>query len=128
MSPWLLVAVGSALGGVSRYACGVAIAQRFGQAFPWGTLAVNVIGCFAIGALGALMLVPHRAGATIIRDFVMIGFLGGFTTFSAFSLQTFQLMRDGKIALAVANVAASVILCLIAVALGFVVASRLSHS
>jgi fluoride exporter len=124
MSPWVLVAVGSALGGVSRHACGLAIAQRYGQAFPWGTLAVNVIGSFAIGVFGALMASPNRPGASIIRDFVMVGFLGGFTTFSAFSLQTLQLLRDGKVAAAAANATGSVILCLIAVAVGFGVSSR----
>ncbi len=126
MSPWLLVAVGSALGGVSRHACGLAIAQRFGQSFPWGTLAVNVIGSFAIGVFAAVIGSSSRPGATVIRDLVMVGFLGGFTTFSAFSLQTLQLMRDGKAAVAAANIVGSVILCLLAVAVGFTVASRLT--
>jgi CrcB protein len=126
MSPWVLVAMGSALGGVSRHACSVALAQRLGQSFPWGTLAVNVIGSFAIGVCGALLATANRPGAAVIRDFIMIGFLGGFTTFSAFSLQTLQLLRDGKAAAAAANIIGSVALCLLAVAAGFAVASRSS--
>jgi CrcB protein len=89
-------------------------------------LAVNVIGSFAIGVFAAVIGSSSRPGATVIRDLVMVGFLGGFTTFSAFSLQTLQLMRDGKAAVAAANIVGSVILCLLAVAVGFTVASRLT--
>lgn len=121
---WLLIAVGSALGGVSRYGVGLLVAQRVGIAFPWGTLAVNVIGSFAIGVCGALLAVTNRTTAPWLREFVMVGFLGGFTTFSAFSLQTLQLLRDGKLAAAAANVVASVLICLFAVWLGFALAMR----
>ena len=124
MSPWLLIAVGGALGSVSRYACSVFVTQRLGQSFPWGTLVVNVVGSFAIGVLAAVIAAPQRAGSQIIRDFMMVGFLGGFTTFSAFSLQTLQLMRDGKVAVALINVVASVLVCLIAVWLGFSLVPR----
>jgi CrcB protein len=124
MSPWLLVALGSALGGVSRHAVGVFVAQRIGQSFPWGTFTVNVIGSFAIGICGALLVAGNRPSAPLLREFVMIGFLGGFTTFSAFSLQTLQLLRDGKLGVAAANVLASVLVCLIAVWLGFAIAMR----
>lgn len=126
MSPWLLVALGSALGGVSRHAVGVIVAQRIGQSFPWGTCTVNVIGSFAIGICGALLVAGNRPSAPLLREFVMIGFLGGFTTFSAFSLQTLQLLRDGKLAFAFANVVGSVMLCMLAVWLGFVLATRAS--
>ena len=124
MPPWLLVAVGGALGSVSRYACSLFVTQRLGQSFPWGTLVVNVVGSFAIGVLAAFITAPQRAGSPIIRDFMMVGFLGGFTTFSAFSLQTLQLIRDGKMTAALMNVAASVVVCLIAVWLGFLLAAR----
>jgi CrcB protein len=124
MSGWILVAIGSALGGVTRHGVGLLIAQRFGSTFPWGTLAVNVLGSCAIGMCGAWLIDSQRASAPLIREFAMVGFLGGFTTFSAFSLQTLQLLRDGKATLAIANVAASIVLCLFAVWLGFALASR----
>ena len=126
MSAWLLVAIGSALGGVSRYGLGLLIAQRWGQSFPWGTLMVNVLGSFLIGVCGAVLESPHRPNPSVLRDLTMIGFLGGFTTFSAFSLQTLQLLRDGRVAAALINVAASTALCLLAVWLGFTIAARTS--
>jgi CrcB protein len=124
MSAWILVAIGSALGGVARHGLGLLVVQRFGAAFPWGTLAVNVLGSCAIGVCGALLVDVQRTHAPLIREFAMVGFLGGFTTFSAFSLQTLQLLRDGKAVLAAANAVGSVILCLIAVWIGFTLASR----
>ncbi len=126
MQLWLLVAAGSALGGVSRHAVGLLIAQRAGLAFPWGTLTVNVLGSFVIGVCGALLGATNRTTAPWLREFVMIGFLGGFTTFSAFSLQTLQLLRDGKALAALANVVASVVICLLAVWLGFALAMRVT--
>ena len=124
---WLLIAIGSALGGVARHAVGVFVAQKWGSAFPWGTLTVNVVGSFSIGVLGALVAVSQRASsADVVRELVMIGFLGGFTTFSAFSLQTLQLLRDGRAGLALANVATSVVVCLVAVWLGYLLGQRLS--
>lgn len=129
MYAYLLVAVGSALGGAGRYWCAIFIAQRAGEAFPWGTLLVNVSGSFLIGILGALgdplstwQVTP---GA---RQFLMVGVLGGFTTFSSFSLQTLNLMREGEWAYAIVNVVASVVACLVAVGVGFFVASSLSRS
>jgi CrcB protein len=124
MWAWTLVAIGSALGGVARHGLGLLIAQRFGTTFPWGTLAVNVLGSCAIGVCGAWLIDAQRAHALLFREFAMVGFLGGFTTFSAFSLQTLQLLRDGKAALAAANAVGSVILCLLAVWIGFTLASR----
>lgn len=126
MSPWLLIAVGSALGGVSRHGLNLLIVQRFGQTLPWGTLAVNVSGSFVIGICGAWLAATLRSETAFVREFVMIGFLGGFTTFSAFSLQTLELMRAGKTAWAFANVGASVVLCLLAVWLGFALFARLA--
>jgi len=125
---WLLIAIGSALGGIARHGAGIFISQRVVSSFPWGTFAVNVIGSFAIGICGALVAHNRSADAQLVREFVMIGFLGGFTTFSAFSLQTLQLFRDGKPTVAIANIGASVIVCLIAVAIGYQVASRFAMS
>jgi fluoride exporter len=90
---------------------------------PWGTLFVNVLGSFLIGLIAALTLSRTSSAAQLARDFLMVGVLGGFTTFSAFSLQTLMLLRDGKLADAMLNMALSVIVCLIAVFLGFLLGS-----
>ena len=116
---YLWVALGSALGGVARYWCSGIAARLIGETFPFGTLIVNVVGSFIIGAFVALtdpggpFLVPSSA-----RIFVTVGLCGGYTTFSSFSLQTMSLFNDGEWALALANIAASVVLCLAAVWLG----------
>ena len=124
---YLLIAIGSALGGVARHACGVLIPQRFGQSFPWGTLFVNVTGSLAIGIAAAFVASHEKAAvAQTTRDFVMIGFLGGFTTFSAFSLQTLQLLKQHALGLAAANAATSVLTCLLAVWLGYTLTERLT--
>jgi fluoride exporter len=126
---WLLIAIGSALGGIARHATGLLFIQRAGSSFPWGTFTVNVIGSLAIGVCGALVEQAQRgSNSQLMREFVMIGFLGGFTTFSAFSLQTLQLLRDGKSGLALANVAFSVLVCLAAVWLGYTIAARVTAS
>lgn len=128
MSPYFLIALGSALGGMARYWCTGFAAQRVGEVFPWGTLAVNVIGSFLIGVLGALSEAhaPWYIGPAT-RQFLMVGLLGGFTTFSAFSLQTLNLLRAGESLHAAAYVAASVAVCLLAVWLGFAAAASLSR-
>jgi len=112
---YLWIAVGSALGGCTRFAMATYIGN---SEFPWGTLAVNVAGCFAIGIFAATI------EAASWRQFLMIGFCGGFTTFSSFSLETLNLIRDGQIVRAAAYVAASVIVCLIGVWAGHLAASR----
>lgn len=128
MSSYFLIALGSAIGGVARYWCSGLVAQRVGEVFPWGTLAVNVIGSFLIGILGAMSEADGRWYADPgARQFLMIGVLGGFTTFSAFSLQTLNLLRDGESLYAIANVAVSVAACLLAVWFGFVVAASLGQ-
>lgn len=115
MISYALVALGSALGGVARHWCGSLIANPATGAFPWATLFVNVSGSFLIGVLAVVL-----DGDRTAREFLLVGMLGGYTTFSAFSLQTFELVRDGKVAQAGANVALSVVLCLVAVWLGYV--------
>lgn len=125
---YLLIALGSAIGGVARYWCSGLVAHRVGEVFPWGTFAVNVIGCFLIGIMGAMSEPDGRWYVDPgVRQFLMIGVLGGFTTFSSFSLQTLNLLRDGEWLYAAANVAASVAACLLAVWLGFVVVAGLSQ-
>ena len=120
------VAIGSALGGMARYWCSGFAARLIGEWFPWGTLIVNVVGSFVIGAFAAL---SASEGPFLIRPeiriFVMVGLCGGYTTFSSFSLQTFTLWREGEWLWAGANSALSFILCLLAVWLGHVAVASL---
>lgn len=117
---WLWVALGSAFGGAARYWLSGAVAARWGEAFPMGTLAVNVLGSAVIGAIAASIEPEGRLWLSpAARDFVMLGVLGGFTTFSSFSLQTLNLARDGEWLWAGANIVGSVVLCLVAVWLGY---------
>ena len=124
----LWVAVGSALGGVARYWCSGIIANLVGETFPWGTLIVNVAGSFLIGLIAT---VSGTDGRFIIsaeaRQFLMVGILGGFTTFSSFSLQTLTLARDGQWLLVGANVVGSVVLCLIMVWAGHMLATMINR-
>ncbi len=124
---YLLVALGGALGSVARFAASGFVAQHFGETFPWGTLFVNVTGSFVIGFLATLMAPDGRMlvgpGG---RQFFLTGVLGGYTTFSSFSLQTLNLMRDGDWARAGGNAAGSLALCLAAVWLGHTAASYLN--
>jgi len=115
------IALGSALGGMGRHAATLAIQHYAGaQGLPWWTIAVNATGSFAIGFVAAATapdgIWPQNDG---VRAFLAVGLLGGYTTFSAFSLQTFDLVREGQAGLAALNVALSVGLCLLAVAAGF---------
>ena len=125
---YLWIALGSALGGAARYGCVGLAARWLGAAFPWGTLLVNVSGSLVIGFLAALMAPDGRLLATPdTRAFLMIGILGGFTTFSSFSLETLNLVRDGEWLFAFVNVVLSVLLCLVAVWLGHAAAVMLSR-
>lgn len=119
-----LVALGGALGSVARAAGAIWGLRLTGPGFPWGTVAINVAGSFAIGALAVLLGPGLRAGwAADARAFFMIGLCGGFTTFSSFSLQTVELARQGRAAAAMAHVALSVGVCLAATVLGMAAAS-----
>ncbi len=113
----LIVGLGGFLGASARYLAGVFLHRRLGDAFPYGTLAVNVIGCFAIGVV--LHFSDDRA--TVGRDarlFLATGVLGGFTTFSAFGAETLSLLREGGFGPAALNIAANLLLGLAAVWLG----------
>lgn len=126
MNSFLWVAIGSALGGVSRYGFGLMASRLWGDAFPWGTIGINIIGSFVIGFFGALTMADGAMPASAnLRIFVMVGICGGFTTFSSFSLQTLTLMRDGGWFPAMGNIVLSVVLCLLAVTLGNVAAQRI---
>jgi fluoride exporter len=125
-STCLLIAVGGALGTLARYLISVA-AVPFSHTLPWGTILINVSGSFVIGFFGTLTLSQGRYPLPeTARLFVMVGFCGGFTTFSSFSLQTLDLMRQGLLTRALINVAASVVLCVGAVAIGHALAAKLN--
>jgi CrcB protein len=124
---YLWIAIGSALGGVSRYWCSVVAARMLGETFPWGTLIVNVVGSFIIGFFATLTGPDGRVFVgSNARQFVMVGFCGGFTTFSSFSLQTLALMQDGEWLRVSGNIVGSVALCLLAVWAGYVAAVLLN--
>jgi CrcB protein len=126
---YLYVAVGGALGSMARFWLGNAMAVAVGSEFPWGTLLINVLGSFVISFFGFLVgTVPRFAVPYDMRIFVTVGLCGGFTTFSSFSLQTVELLRTGQPGRAGLYVAASVILCLGACALGFTSASLVPKS
>jgi CrcB protein len=122
------VTLGSALGGLARYWCSDLVARMIGETFPWGTLIVNVSGSFLIGLIATLSgpdgrwIIPAEA-----RQFMMVGILGGYTTFSSFSLQTLNLARDGQWLLAGANIVGSVVLCLVMVWAGHMLATWISR-
>jgi protein CrcB len=126
MIAYLWVAIGSAIGGVARYGFGLMAARVWGESFPWGTVAINILGSFIIGCFGALT-VPDGAmpASPNLRIFVMVGICGGFTTFSSFSLQTLSLARDRSWFGAMGNVLLSVTMCLLAVTLGHYSAERI---
>jgi CrcB protein len=127
METYLWVAIGGALGTTGRYWLSGVVARTIGETFPWGTLIINVSGSFIIGFFAALAGPDGRVfvGSTA-RQFVMVGLCGGFTTFSSFSLQTLNLMNDGEWLRAGGNIGLSVALCLIAVWVGFVLASTIN--
>jgi CrcB protein len=116
---YLWVALGSAVGGVARYACSGLGTRWLGETFPWGTLFVNVTGSLAIGVLAVTIPDDARWLGTDARALLMIGVCGGFTTFSSFSLQSLNLARNGEWFPAAAYTIASVVLCIGAAALGY---------
>jgi len=117
---YLMAMIGSALGGGARLWVSTQVAHGYGTQFPWGTMVVNAAGCFVVGILGALMspIGPwHDVGE--LRVFLVVGLLGGFTTFSAFSLESVLLVQRGQWAAALAYVCLTTLICLFAAALSF---------
>jgi fluoride exporter len=122
----LIVMLGGAVGSLARYAVS-AMAGPFSTQLPWGTVILNVTGSFIIGFFGTLTLAHGRYPVSeSIRILVMVGFCGGFTTFSAFSLQTLDLLRSGFALRAAINIVGSVVLCVAAVAAGHFLGARLN--
>lgn len=126
MYAWIML--GSALGGGARYWCSGVVANLVGQTFPWGTMGINILGSFVIGFFNTVTGPDGRLlVSTETRQFVMVGICGGYTTFSSFSLQTLNLMRDNEWLPATANVGLSVGLCMIAVWLGHIAAATFNQ-
>ena len=120
MWPTLLqVAIGGALGATGRYLTGVAVVRVTGHGFPWGTLTVNVAGSFLMGVLAVTLA---QLGGTRLAPFVVTGLLGGFTTFSAFSLDAMALYERGQAGAAAVYVLSSVVLSLAGIGLGVLAA------
>jgi len=118
MTNLLLVALGGALGASLRYLSGIVMLRWLGPAFPWGTLVVNVIGSFAMGLLIAWLSKRTGGASNELRLFLATGLLGGFTTFSAFSLDFANLWQRGDTLTAFTYVAASVVISLLAIFAG----------
>jgi fluoride exporter len=123
MARYLLVMAGGGIGSLARYVVGTAIMSRFAGRFPLGPLIVNVSGCFVIGAIMTLLnqkTAPHPNW----RLLLVVGFVGGYTTFSTFAYETYVAQREGSLWTGLLNVVASVVLGYIAVWLGVIVANR----
>jgi CrcB protein len=114
MDKVLLVGLGGFLGSIARYWVSGLVLDRSGGTFPWGTLAVNILGCFVIGGLSELADARAFLSADL-RTFAVVGVLGGFTTFSAFGNETINLIRDRDWPVATLNVAAHLVLAIGAV-------------
>ena len=127
MLVYLWLALGGALGTIARYALNGLISQRFGQTFPLGTMTINVTGSFVIGLFAELTAPEGRwLVSPTFRTFFMVGVCGGYTTFSSFSLQTLNLAQDKEWLYSSLNILLSVALGLVAVWLGYVLASKLN--
>lgn len=120
---WVAIAVGGALGAMGRFAMSSQVYNITGREFAWGTLSVNVVGSFLMG-LAAVLLIDKLDLSAEWRAFIIVGFLGAFTTFSTFSYETMQYIQEGELTKAVMNIAISVISCLIALWLGMFTAKQ----
>ncbi len=122
---YLVIGIGSALGGLARYGTGALAVALWGAVFPWGTILINILGSLVIGGFATLTGPDGRIYiGSLGRQFVMIGLCGGYTTFSSFSLESLQLLQQGRPLAAGANIALSLVLCLLAVWIGHVLAQR----
>jgi len=120
---YLLVIAGGGIGSLARYMVGMAIMQRFGSRFPLGTMTINITGSFLIG-LAMTLIAERLPGDLYWRPLLVIGFLGGYTTFSSFEWETYSALRHGGFWIGMANVAGSVSLGYAAVWLGAALARR----
>ncbi|WP_295966970.1 fluoride efflux transporter CrcB [uncultured Bartonella sp.] len=127
MSATLWVAFGGALGTVLRYWLSILMVP-VSKNLPWGTILINIVGSFVIAFFGVITMAEAKWPVSEnIRLFVMVGICGGFTTFSSFSLQSFELLKKGAVGEALFNIIVSVVFCLFATALGFYLGSKINH-
>lgn len=124
MGQVLAIGIGGAIGSVMRYWLSIWVHSFAGRGFPYGTLAVNVLGCLVMGALFVLFT-ERLSDNSVLRAGVLIGVLGGFTTFSSFSIETFNLFDQGAHLRAVANMAASLALCVGGTWLGVIIGRQI---
>ncbi|WP_456446642.1 fluoride efflux transporter CrcB [Thiolapillus sp.] len=124
MMQTLAIAAGGATGALMRFWVSTATYAWLGRDFPWGTLMVNVVGSFAMGLLYILFIERLTAGPEL-RAFLLIGLLGAFTTFSTFSIETFNLVEEAQIGKALLNAGGSVIICVAAAWLGVIAGRQL---
>jgi len=129
MQTYLLIGLGGAVGSIARHWCNGLVAAVMGVAFPWGTILINVLGSIVIGFAAATMHDGGRFPASNdARLFVMVGICGGYTTFSAFSLQTLTLIQGGQWLPAAGNIGLSVVLCIAGVWIGYLAGLALNPS
>lgn len=122
---YLLIFLGGGFGCLMRFWISSGAYALFGQNFPYGTLLVNVSGSFLMGLLFIVLFQRFTNLAPQLRAFLLIGFLGGYTTFSSFSIETLNLIEQGEVFLAILNIFSSIILCLSAVWLGVILGRQL---
>ena len=125
MNQLISIALGGAFGAVLRFLMSAGLYQWLGRGFPYGTLAVNLVGSFLMGLLTEALILQRIAIAVEYRAAILVGFIGAFTTFSTFSLETIYLLEQGNLTKAGLNVLLSVIGCLIAVWLGLLLGRAL---
>ena len=121
----LVIMFGGALGAAARYILAIKVSEKFGTNYPFGTLSINVIGSFAMGLL-AILLVERFALDPLIKLGIFVGFLGAFTTFSTFSIETLSLFEQGQQIKALGYILSSVILSVFAVWMGVILGKALS--
>jgi CrcB protein len=120
----ILVGLAGLAGTLGRYCLSGLVARRYGETFPWGTLVVNATGCFLTGAIYYLSEERFLI-SPIFRSMILIGLLGGFTTFSSYGLQTFTLLREGEFGLALLNITLSNLLGLLLIWAGYILMKAL---
>ncbi len=124
MQQLIFIAAGGAIGAIMRFGVSNGVHALFGRGFPYGTLTVNVLGSLLIG-FGYITLLERLSLGPEWRAFIIIGILGAFTTFSTFSLETFNLIESGEMIKAAANILLSVTICLLAAWIGILIARQL---